>query len=54
MPEYWILEHPHENQVTVFAMVKGVYEEIVFEGSETIVSLSFPQWQLTADEMLTL
>ncbi|MEO1095263.1 MAG: Uma2 family endonuclease [Cyanobacteria bacterium J06638_28] len=51
--EYWVLD-PQQNQVTVFAMVEGVYEETVFKGSETIVSLTFPQWQLTADEMLAL
>ncbi|MDB9524772.1 Uma2 family endonuclease [Oscillatoria sp. CS-180] len=49
--EYWIVDS-QAGCVTVLAMVEGTYTETVFNQSDTVVSPTFPQWQLTVEEML--
>ncbi|MEL6400483.1 MAG: Uma2 family endonuclease [Cyanobacteria bacterium J06607_6] len=49
--EYWIVD-PQTSCVTVLAMVEGVYAEAVFNQGDTVISPTFPQWQLTVEEML--
>jgi len=39
--------------VTVLTLNEGLYEESVFEGDQAIVSLVFPQLQLTPDRVFT-
>lgn len=51
IPEYWIID-PQEGCVTMLAMAEGRYTETVFNRSDTVVSPTFPQWQLTVEEML--
>ncbi|MEO0491197.1 MAG: Uma2 family endonuclease [Cyanobacteria bacterium J06659_2] len=51
IPEYWIVD-PQEGCVTVLAMVEGAYTETVFNQGDTIVSPTFPRWQLTVEEIL--
>lgn len=49
--EYWIVD-PQIDRVTVLTLVEGLYEETVFEGNTAIASISFPQLQLTAEQIL--
>lgn len=49
--EYWIAD-PQTNKVTVLTLVEGLYEETVFAGSATIISATFPELQLTAEQIL--
>jgi Uma2 family endonuclease len=51
IPEYWIVD-PQAGCVTVLAMVEGAYAETVFNQGDAVVSPTFPQWQLTVEEML--
>ncbi len=50
--EYWIV-HPQINRVSVLTLVEGLYEEMIFEGSTTIASDTFPELRLTAQQVLT-
>jgi Uma2 family endonuclease len=49
--EYWIVD-PEKAQVTVLILVNGLYEEMVFKGSETIQSQVFPALELVAGQVL--
>ncbi|MDB9529029.1 Uma2 family endonuclease [Oscillatoria sp. CS-180] len=49
--EYWIVD-PQQQQVTVFAMVEGAYQETVFGVEEAIASPTFPNWKLTVQAVL--
>ena len=49
--EYWIV-NPQINKVSVLILVEGLYEETIFEGSTVIVSSTFPELQLTAQQIL--
>ena len=49
--EYWIVD-PQIDRVTGLTLVEGLYEENVFEGNTAIASISFPQLQLTAEQIL--
>lgn len=51
IPEYWIVD-PMEQKVTVLSLVDGFYEEAQYQGSNGIVSQTFPQLQLTAEQIL--
>jgi Uma2 family endonuclease len=51
--EYWIVD-PERSRVTVLTLVDGLYEEAVFEGSDRIKSVTFPQLMLTAAQVLRL
>ncbi len=52
IPEYWIVEHPSAALVTVCILVNGQYQSTSFCGTEVIVSLSLPNLQLTAVQIL--
>ena len=51
IPEYWIVD-PGQAKVTVLMWVDGLYEEAVFQGSNSIVSTTFPDLKLTAAQVL--
>lgn len=49
--EYWVID-PTAAQVMILTWVTGLYEEAVFKGDQQIVSALFPQFQLTAAQVL--
>lgn len=51
IPEYWIVD-PTQAKVTVLIWVDGLYEETVFQGSNSIVSTTFPDLKLTVAQVL--
>jgi Uma2 family endonuclease len=51
IPEYWIVD-PSQAKVTVLIWVDGLYEEAVFQGSNSIVSTTFPDLKLTVAQVL--
>lgn len=53
IPEYWIVD-PRENQITVLDWNGGLYEETVFDNEAKIVSSTFPELELTANEVLAI
>ena len=52
IPEYWIVE-PIQFKVTVLTLVEGFYEEQVFIGNDFVVSPTFPELKLTAEQILS-
>jgi Uma2 family endonuclease len=48
--EYWIVD-PQEKKVTILTLVDGLYEEIIYQGNETIVSGILNNLTLTANEI---
>lgn len=52
IPEYWIVD-PIQFKVTVLTLVEGFYEEQVFTGSDLVVSPTFPELKLTAEQILS-
>ena len=53
IPEYWIVD-PQENKVTVLLLDEGLYEETVFTREEKIVSVTFPELNLTVKDVLAV
>jgi Uma2 family endonuclease len=51
IPEYWIVD-PSQAKVTVLTLIDGLYEEAVFQGSNSIASTTFPDLKLTAAQVL--
>jgi Uma2 family endonuclease len=51
IPEYWIVD-PEKSRLTVLTLIDGFYEEAVFQGSDQIVSTTFPALNLSADQVL--
>jgi len=51
IPEYWIVD-PIENKITVLLLEEGLYEETVFVNNQTIISPTFPELSLTAEQIL--
>jgi Uma2 family endonuclease len=51
IPEYWIVD-PGQAKITVLMWVDGLYEEAVFQGSNAIVSTTFPDLKLTVSQVL--
>ena len=49
--EYWIVD-PISLKVTVLEWVEGLYEEQVYEGEDTIVSVVLGNLDLTANRLL--
>ena len=49
--EYWVVD-PTAEQVMVLTWVAGLYEEAVFKADQRIVSALFPEFQLTAAQVL--
>ncbi len=52
IPEYWIVD-PIEQKITVLVLEKGSYTKTVFTGDKAISSTTFPQLQVTPEEILT-
>ncbi|HEY9604567.1 MAG TPA: Uma2 family endonuclease, partial [Allocoleopsis sp.] len=51
IPEYWIVD-PLEEVVTVCTLVEGFYDAVQFRDGERIISLTFPELELTATQAL--
>ncbi|NEO27951.1 MAG: Uma2 family endonuclease [Kamptonema sp. SIO4C4] len=51
IPEYWVID-PVEDKVTVFTLSEGWYDEAVFTGDARIVSPTYPDFPLTATQLL--
>jgi Uma2 family endonuclease len=51
IPEYWIVD-PEQKRVTLLTLVEGLYEAVVFTGSDRLLSPTFPDLQLTAEQVL--
>ena len=51
IPEYWIID-PIESIITVLLWDEGLYEETEFAGTQKIVSRTFPQLDLTVEQVL--
>jgi Uma2 family endonuclease len=49
--EYWLI-NPLKNTVAVLTLVGKTYQEVTFTGEATIVSPSFPNLNLTAEQVL--
>ncbi|BAZ48471.1 hypothetical protein NIES4103_10790 [Nostoc sp. NIES-4103] len=52
IPEYWIVD-PIQEVVMVCTLVEGFYDATVFRGQERIISSTFPQLDLSAEQVLT-
>ena len=51
-PEYWIVD-PQEEIVAVLRLESGEYVEVgVFQGEQALISPTFPQLNLTAQQVL--
>ncbi|MEY2833670.1 MAG: hypothetical protein RLZZ574_2929 [Cyanobacteriota bacterium] len=50
--EYWIVD-PIEQKITVLVLDKGSYTKTVFTGDDAIASATFPQLEVTAEEILS-
>jgi Uma2 family endonuclease len=51
IPEYWIID-PIKAQVTICNLLDGAYDDRIFLGEETIISSTFPELDLTAEQIL--
>ncbi len=51
--EYWVVD-PKQAQIIILVLVDGLYEEAVFTGQQRIESATFPQLDLTADQVLQI
>ena len=51
IPEYWIID-PQAQLVTVLVLVNGKYQATEFSGNQRIVSRTFPELELTAEQVL--
>ncbi len=51
IPEYWIVD-PIESKVTVLLWEEGLYEETEFTSNQKIISPTFPQLNLTVEQVL--
>lgn len=49
--EYWIID-PIQNSVTICVLEQGRYQDTVYQGSELIISPTFPNMTLTAEQIL--
>jgi len=64
IPEYWIVDYlglggrryigdPKQPRFSVYQLVDGVYQVQQFRGDERIVSASFPEWNLTVNQIFS-
>ncbi len=51
IPEYWIVD-PEKKKVTVLLLVEGLYEEIVYQNKEKIISQTFPKLNVTVEQIM--
>ncbi|NJP08983.1 MAG: Uma2 family endonuclease [Leptolyngbyaceae cyanobacterium RU_5_1] len=49
--EYWIVD-PLQNTVTICVLDQGRYQDTIYQGTEHIISPTFPTLDLTADQIL--
>jgi Uma2 family endonuclease len=49
--EYWIVD-PLQQQITILSWVDGLYEDSIYQGSESIVSPELGTLELTAEQIL--
>lgn len=52
IPEYWIVDLL-TNKVTVFTLIEELYEPVEFFGTQCIQSQTFPELELTVEQVLT-
>ncbi|MCL1475508.1 Uma2 family endonuclease [Argonema antarcticum] len=59
IPEYWIVdflskdpEPPKVPKVSVLLLIDGKYQKTSFTGNDRIISLTFPELELTAEQVL--
>ena len=52
VPEYWIIDR-HRQQVVIFTLEGGTYEEQIYKGADTVRSQLFPTLQLSANQLLS-
>jgi len=53
IPQYWIVD-PLINKVTVFTLIEELYEPAEFVGTQRILSPTFPELQLTVEQVLSI
>ena len=51
IPEYWVVD-PLTSKVTIFTLVEELYEGTEFAGTEQIVSGTFPELNLTGEQIM--
>ena len=51
IPEYWVID-PLESKVTIFTLIEELYEGAEFAGTQQIVSSTFPELRLTAEQII--
>jgi Uma2 family endonuclease len=51
IPEYWIID-PAQKQILVLTLIEGFYDDVVFRGEQPIASPLFPDFSLTANQIL--
>jgi Uma2 family endonuclease len=51
--EYWIID-PKSSQVVVLTLVDGLYEEVIYQQSDRLISQIFPTLELTVKEVLQI
>lgn len=49
--EYWLVD-PQQAQVVILTLVRGLYEEAVFQGTDRLLSPTLPNLELTALQVL--
>ena len=65
VPEYWIVDHdalgaathlgfPKMPTITVNQLIDGVFNSKRFRGSDRVLSKTFPEFQLTAEEIIRM
>jgi Uma2 family endonuclease len=52
IPEYWLID-PARSVVLILTLLGDVYQAAKFTGNNVIVSVTFPNLKLTADQVLT-
>ena len=51
IPEYWIVD-PIESKVTILLLEEGLYEDTEFTVNQKIISRTFPELDLTVEQVL--
>jgi Uma2 family endonuclease len=52
IPEYWIVDPLANSRVIICQLNEGFYDDVAFVGDELIDSATFPELQLTANQVL--
>jgi Uma2 family endonuclease len=52
IPEYWIVDPLANPRVIICQLHEGFYDDVAFVGDELINSATFPELQLTANQVL--